>query len=191
MLKIRLSRHGKKRQPSYRVVVTEAEFRRDGRYVERLGWYNPLTDPSSYLINEARALYWLSVGAQPTDPVRRLLKKQGTLDRLARLHKGETLEALVAEYQGVELTAPVAEPVVVAEPTIFEQVVEAVSGAVETVQEAVADVVADVREAVSGEPAAVVEEEVAEVAEVEATAEEVAAEVETTAVETDEKQPAA
>ena len=108
MLRIRLSRTGKKKQPSYRVVVANIESKRDGRIVERLGHYNPLTEPSEYLIKEDRALYWLSVGAQPTDAVRRLLVTQGTMDRLARLRQGETLDSLVAEYSGVPLESAAA-----------------------------------------------------------------------------------
>lgn len=102
MLRIRLSRTGSKKQASFRVVVADIESPRDGRYVELIGHYNPRRDPIEYAIKEDRALHWLSVGAQPTDAVRRLLEKQGTFERLARLHKGETLEDLVAEYQGVE-----------------------------------------------------------------------------------------
>ena len=110
MLRIRLSRTGKKKQASYRVVVTDIENKRDGRIVERIGHYNPRTDPLVYTLEENRALYWLSVGAQPSDAVRRLLVKQGTFDRLKRFHAGESLEALVAEYTGVPLEAePVAE----------------------------------------------------------------------------------
>ncbi len=100
MLRIRLSRMGKKKQPHYRVVVADIEAKRDGRYVERIGHYNPLTHPQTFVIDESRALYWLSVGAQPTDAVRRLLEAQGTLARLERLRAGEPLEALVAEFQG-------------------------------------------------------------------------------------------
>ena len=100
MLRIRLSRTGKIRQPSYRVVVAEKESKRDGRIVELIGHYNPLPNPSVYQIKEDRALYWLSVGAQPTDAVRILLEKQGTLERLARLRAGESLDTLVAEYGG-------------------------------------------------------------------------------------------
>ena len=103
MLRIRLSRTGKKKQPSYSVVVDNIESKRDGRIVERLGHYNPLTEPSEYVIKEDRALYWLSVGAQPTDAVRRLLEAQGTMDRLARLRQGESLDSLVAEYTGIPL----------------------------------------------------------------------------------------
>lgn len=105
MLRIRLTRTGKKGQPSYRIVVTEITAKRDGRIVERIGHYNPLEDPTEYLIKEDRALYWLSVGAQPSDAVERLLVKQGTRDRLKRLHAGESMEALVAEYEGVDLDA--------------------------------------------------------------------------------------
>ena len=106
MLKIRLSRTGSKKQASYRVIVADVEAPRDGRFVERIGHYNPRTEPLTYEIKEDRALYWLSVGAQPTDAVRRLLDKQGTFGRLSRLHKGETVEALSAEYYGTP--APVA-----------------------------------------------------------------------------------
>lgn len=100
MLKIRLARTGKKRQASYRVIVADKDARRDGRVVERIGFYNPIADPAEYRIKEERALYWLSVGAQATDAVRILLEKQGTYARLSRLHAGESLETLVAEYSG-------------------------------------------------------------------------------------------
>jgi small subunit ribosomal protein S16 len=103
MLRIRLSRTGKKKQPSYRVVVANIESKRDGRVVERIGHVNPLMNPSEFKIEEDRALYWLSVGAQPSDAVRRLLEKQGTFDRLARLRQGEPLDLLISEYTGVPL----------------------------------------------------------------------------------------
>ena len=149
MLRIRLSRTGKKRQPSYRVVVAEKEAKRDGRVVERIGHYNPLTNPAEFKIDEDRALYWLSVGAQPSDAVRILLDKQGTLGRLARLHAGESLDSLVAEYRGVE---PVVEatPLVeaAAEPGIVERATDAVSGAVSAVAAPVAAAVDQVGEVV-------------------------------------------
>jgi small subunit ribosomal protein S16 len=104
MVRIRLSRTGAKKQPSYRIVVADSEFKRDGRYVERIGHYNPRTEPLEYRLDEDRALHWLSVGAQPSDAVRRLLDKQGTLDRLTRLHQGESKDALLAEYRGQELS---------------------------------------------------------------------------------------
>ncbi len=148
MLRIRLSRTGKKRQPSYRVVVAEKEAKRDGRVVERIGHYNPLTNPAEFKIDEDRALYWLSVGAQPSDAVRVLLNKQGTFDRLTRLHAGESREALVAEYQGVE--APVAEaPAAEAAPTFVDRVGDAAGAVVEAVAAPVAAVVDRVQEAVA------------------------------------------
>lgn len=152
MLRIRLSRTGKKRQPSYRVVVAEKEAKRDGRVVERIGHYNPLTNPAEFTIAEDRALYWLSVGAQPSDAVRVLLNKQGTFDRLARLHAGESLDALVAEYKGVEapIEAPAAQaPVVDESPSLIERAREAAGAVVEAVAAPVAAVVERVEEAVA------------------------------------------
>lgn len=112
MIRIRLSRVGAKRQPSYRVVVTNIEARRDGRFIERIGSYNPRTNPISFKIEEDRALYWLSVGAQPSEAVKRLLEKQGTYDHLARLRSGG---AAVAE---AEVTSSVEEPSLVVVPDL-------------------------------------------------------------------------
>ncbi|HEX8997318.1 MAG TPA: 30S ribosomal protein S16 [Ktedonobacterales bacterium] len=81
MVKIRLMRMGMKGAPSYRVVVADANSPRDGRIIENIGWYNPLTEPSSININTERAQYWLGVGAQPTDSVRSLLERIGVLTR--------------------------------------------------------------------------------------------------------------
>ncbi|MEZ4593253.1 MAG: 30S ribosomal protein S16 [Chloroflexota bacterium] len=152
MLKIRLSRRGKKRQPSYRVVVADINSKRDGRIVERIGHYNPLTDPAEFAIKEDRALHWLSVGAQPTDAVRRLLDKQGTYDRLSRLRAGESMEMLAAEVSGVVVAAPAAvEEVAEAEETVEEDDAEdetVVEAAVETVAEVASEVAETVEEAV-------------------------------------------
>lgn len=122
MLRIRLSRTGKKGQPSYRVVVADINSKRDGRIVERIGNYNPLEEPEQFKIEEARALHWLSVGAQPSDAVRRLLEKQGTYARLARLNSGESMDRLVAEYEGVAVAEEVVDAVAVA--AVVEAVVE-------------------------------------------------------------------
>lgn len=157
MLRIRLSRTGKKRQPSYRVVVAEKEAKRDGRVVERIGHYNPLANPAEYQIDEARALHWLSVGAQPSDAVRVLLNKQGTLDRLSRFHAGESLDSLVTEFTGVapKTAAPAVEAVAVQEPepSIAERTLDAAGGAVaavaaslDAVAEKTEDVTSDVAE---------------------------------------------
>ena len=77
MVKIRLMRVGMKGAPSYRVVVADARSPRDGRIIENIGWYNPLTEPSTITIDTERAQHWLNVGAQPTDSVRSLLKRAG------------------------------------------------------------------------------------------------------------------
>src|SRR5260370_17931648 len=97
MVRIRLRGMGLKKQPSYRIVVTDRESPRDGRYLEIIGFYNPRTEPITMELQEDRALYWLSVGAQPSEPVVRILKKLGTTERLERLRKGESIETLAAE----------------------------------------------------------------------------------------------
>src|SRR5689334_6443357 len=97
MVRIRLRRVGLKKQPSYRIVVADRESPRNGRYIEIVGFYNPRTEPVQMDIKEDRVLYWLSVGAQPSEPVARILQKTGTQARYERMRKGETVEALVAE----------------------------------------------------------------------------------------------
>ena len=79
MVKIRLKRMGMKKKPFYRLVVTDSRNPRDGRFIEELGYYNPVSEPVELMINDERAKYWLGVGAQPTDTVRALLKKGGVL----------------------------------------------------------------------------------------------------------------
>ena len=76
MLRIRLSRTGAKKKPSYRVVVIEKERARDGKPVEAVGYYNPLTHPATVQLNRERIQYWMEKGARPSDRVRRLLKVQ-------------------------------------------------------------------------------------------------------------------
>ncbi len=78
MVRIRLRRTGAKKQASYRIVVADSRAPRDGKFIEILGWYNPRTDPPTFEINKARADYWLSQGAQPSEAVARLLKKMET-----------------------------------------------------------------------------------------------------------------
>jgi small subunit ribosomal protein S16 len=99
MLRIRLRREGARSQPVYRIVVAEREHPRNGRFLEVVGEYNPRTEPAWVKVDEARALHHLKNGAQPSEPVERLLKQTGTLDRLARLKKGEALETLLAEAE--------------------------------------------------------------------------------------------
>ncbi len=77
MLKIRLRRTGARKKPNYRIVVAESTAPRDGRYVEIIGTYNPLTDPATVSIDGDRAKHWLSVGAQPTERVVKLMAREG------------------------------------------------------------------------------------------------------------------
>ncbi|MBO4383779.1 MAG: 30S ribosomal protein S16 [Clostridia bacterium] len=78
-VKIRLRRMGAKRQPSYRVVVADSRYPRDGRFIEEIGFYDPTKDPSVIRIDNEKAQKWLQNGAQPTDTVRALLKKSGAI----------------------------------------------------------------------------------------------------------------
>jgi len=78
-VKIRLKRMGAKKAPFYRVVVADARFPRDGRFIEEIGTYNPLTDPSEIKIDVEAAAKWLKNGAQPTETVRSLLKRSGVI----------------------------------------------------------------------------------------------------------------
>ena len=80
-VRIRLKRTGKKKAPSYRVVVAESSSPRDGRIIENIGWYNPRVEPSAININEEKALGWLKNGARPTESVESLLKRAGILQR--------------------------------------------------------------------------------------------------------------
>ena len=79
MVKIRLRGIGAKKAPFYRVVVADSRFPRDGRFIEELGTYNPLTDPAEIKIDNDRAVEWIKKGAQPTDTVKALLKKTGAI----------------------------------------------------------------------------------------------------------------
>lgn len=75
--RIRLQRHGRKNYAFYSIVIANANAPRDGRFIEKLGTYNPNTDPATISLNFERALYWVEVGAQPTDTVRNILSKEG------------------------------------------------------------------------------------------------------------------
>jgi small subunit ribosomal protein S16 len=77
VIKLRLKRMGAKKRPSYRIVVADSKSPRDGRFIESIGYYDPIAEPKTLKIDDERAKHWLSVGAQPTDTVKMLLKKQG------------------------------------------------------------------------------------------------------------------
>lgn len=103
MVKIRLRRVGAKKQPSYRVVVTDSHSPRDGRFIETIGHYNPRTDPPTVEIDAARALYWLSVGAQPSEAVKRMLDKMGVMAQATAIRKGDvSIDEVVAKAQAAQ-----------------------------------------------------------------------------------------
>jgi len=79
MVKIRLKRMGAKKTPFYRIVVADSRYPRDGRFIDQIGTYNPLTDPSTINVDSEKALKWLGQGAQPTDTVKELLKISGVI----------------------------------------------------------------------------------------------------------------
>lgn len=81
--KIRLARAGAKKRPFYQVVVADERCRRDGRFIENMGTYDPTKNPAAIKLNEEKIIAWLGKGAQPTDTVRQILKKAGILDKVA------------------------------------------------------------------------------------------------------------
>ena len=96
MVRIRLRRMGAKKKPFYRIVVADQRSPRDGRFIENIGTYDPLTDPPSINIKSERAGHWLRVGAQPSEAVARLLTKTGITDEQGKLKKVEAEAAEAA-----------------------------------------------------------------------------------------------
>jgi small subunit ribosomal protein S16 len=90
---------GKKKQPLYKVVAADARSPRDGKFLEAIGTYNPLTDPHTVDIKEERALYWLNAGAQPTDTVKSLLKQKGIILKRELLRRGMSEDKIQSEMQ--------------------------------------------------------------------------------------------
>ena len=80
MVKIRLTRTGAKKAPCYRVVVADSRYPRDGRFIEEIGYYNPISNPVEIKVNEEKAKEWMAKGAQPTETVKALFKKSGIID---------------------------------------------------------------------------------------------------------------
>jgi small subunit ribosomal protein S16 len=128
MVRIRLRRMGKRHQPSYRVVVADSESPRDGRFIENIGFYNPRNEPPTIEIDAERARYWLSVGAQPSDPAARLLRKIGVLGGEAPAEAAAE-EAAAEEAAVEEVAAPeesAVEEAAPAEAEVEEPATEAV-----------------------------------------------------------------
>jgi len=147
-MKIRLARGGSKKRPFYRIVAADSRMPRDGRYIEKLGTYNPLLPKDSeerVKMNMERIQYWLSEGAQPTDRISRMLEAAGALDKKERINmkKGEPgkkakeraeEKAAKATALAEEQAAPIAEEAPVPEKTAAA---EEVPTAEETVEEVV------------------------------------------------------
>jgi len=101
-VKLRLRRLGKKKQPVYKLVAADSRSPRDGKFIEAIGLYNPLTHPSTLEINEDRALYWLNNGAQPTDTVKNLLSQKGILLERHLKKKGASEEKIKEERENFQ-----------------------------------------------------------------------------------------
>jgi len=110
MVRIRLRRIGLKKQPSYRIVVADQRSSRNGGFIEAVGFHNPRTIPTTDVVQEDRLLYWLSVGAQPSESVANILNRTGTMARFARLKAGESMEKLVEEANAAKASAPAVSP---------------------------------------------------------------------------------
>ena len=102
MVRIRLRRTGLKAQPSYRLVVTDKENPRDGRFIEVVGFYNPRTNPTTLSLDEEKIYAWMKNGAQPTESVAQVFKSAGVLERFERFKKGEAVDVLVKEAEEAE-----------------------------------------------------------------------------------------
>ncbi len=101
MVRIRLRRVGQRHQPSYRIVAADSEAPRDGRFLDILGFYNPLTDPFTFEVQEDRVYDWFSKGAQPSESVQKLFQIVGLMDRYKRFKSGEPVEVLMQEANEV------------------------------------------------------------------------------------------
>ena len=97
MVRIRLRRVGRKGQASFRLVAADKESPRDGRFIEALGSYNPRTEPSTIQLKDDRIFYWLSVGAQMSESVEKVVKQVGFMERYDRFKAGEDVEVLLKE----------------------------------------------------------------------------------------------
>jgi small subunit ribosomal protein S16 len=98
-VKLRLRRMGKKKQPIYKIVAADSRSPRDGKFLESIGLYNPLTDPHTVNIKEERALYWLNNGAQPTETVKSLLRQRGITLKRELIRKGLSEDKIQSELE--------------------------------------------------------------------------------------------
>ena len=156
MLKIRLARVGKKKQPTYRVVVADARAPRDGKYVEIIGQYNPRTEPNTFVIDEEKARDWLRKGAQPTERIHKLFATVGILEPLVfappKPKPAPQAAAPARPTAAAPAAAPAAAATAVAEPEAEAEDAPAAEAEAETpVAEAEEAPVADAEEAPAAE----------------------------------------
>jgi small subunit ribosomal protein S16 len=179
-VKIRLQRHGKKQKPFYWIVAADARAKRDGRFLEKLGTYNPNTNPATIELNLDQAVQWLHNGAQPTDTARAILSYKGALLK-HHLDGGVRKGALTQEQADAKLEAWIKEKATKVEAkkeTLTKAQKDAKAKALKAEQAANEKRINAAAEALkAAEAPEVVEEEVAEVAAEETAAEEVVAEV--------------
>lgn len=106
MVKIRLTRTGRKNAPSYRIIVADSESKRDGKFIEIIGYYNPTENPDKVTIQKERYDYWISKGAQPTKPVVKLTKGTYKFEPYTRQNEKKSQEDTVSETESTTQTAP-------------------------------------------------------------------------------------
>ena len=107
MIKLRLRRMGAKKRPSYRIVAADSRSPRDGRIIESIGLYDPVTDPATVRVDADRARHWLSVGAQPSDTVRDIFRREGLIGGQVTPGVDGTPDATAADPSS-EATSPIA-----------------------------------------------------------------------------------
>ncbi|NNM96757.1 MAG: 30S ribosomal protein S16 [Candidatus Dormibacteraeota bacterium] len=105
-VKIRLKRMGAKKRPFYRVVVADARSPRDGRFIESVGYYDPLHDPAVVKLDDQRIRHWMGTGAKPSDVVRELMERQGLLPASARPARAKAAQPEVAAAPGESAASP-------------------------------------------------------------------------------------
>ena len=133
-VRIRLQRHGRKKRPFYRLVAADARAQRDGVFLERLGHYNPMTEPADVFIDEEKALKWLRRGAQPSDTAKRLLTKNGILMKFEHEKLGKPMPDQEVVEEDTETDDP--EPTETKETTPEPETETADSEETETQEEA-------------------------------------------------------
>ncbi len=130
MLRIRLSRVGKKKQPAYRIVVADSRSPRDGSFLKIIGHYNPLTEPTTLVVKEDEAVRWLEKGAKPSDTAAKLLTRIGVMERAGRppvRYQGKDVPA-AAKKKATTTAKPAAEAAAKAEAPPSDKAVEQAPG---------------------------------------------------------------